>query len=199
MYSIVEPVFGGLWARNVSIGRRAVVTRKGGHGSYNKYESVAPEQSTHARDTWQHAYRYRTVTVPYPPRHPKTQASDGSMRTRVAPAYACECANELPTFFARWGTLTLKGALSTLTRLRAFAEARGEYEAADSDTYPAQLSSAFLDSINPSAVKAAAERQAKAEAEGKTLTVQQQRRDGRSAAKTAFRSLRFLLDNAIRW
>jgi hypothetical protein len=24
-YCIVEPVFGGLWARNVSIGRRAVV------------------------------------------------------------------------------------------------------------------------------------------------------------------------------
>lgn len=110
--------------------------------------------------------------------------------------YSTECANELTTFFARWGTSTLKGALSTLTRLRAFAEARGEYEAADSDTYPAQLSSAFLDSINASAVKAAAERQAKAEAEGKTLTVQQQRRDGRSAAKTAFRSLRFLLDNA---
>jgi hypothetical protein len=33
-------------------------------------------------------------------------------------------------------------------------------------------------------------------AEGRELTVQQQRRDGRSAAKTAFRSLRFLLDKA---
>ena len=40
--------------------------RKGGRRSYNQTRSVPPEQSTHARDTWQHTYRYRTVTVPYP-------------------------------------------------------------------------------------------------------------------------------------
>ena len=110
--------------------------------------------------------------------------------------YGIECADELVTFFARWGISTLKGALSTLTRLRAFAETKGEYDAADSDTYSAQLVSAFLDGIDARAVKAAEELQSKAEAEGKQLTVQQQRRDGRSAAKTAFRSLRFLFDNA---
>ena len=110
--------------------------------------------------------------------------------------YGIECADELVNFFARWGVSTLKGALSTLTRLRSYAEAKGEYEAVDRDEYPAQLVSAFLDAIDDRAVKAAEALQEKAKAEGKELTVQQQRRDGRSAAKTAFRSLRFLLDNA---
>lgn len=110
--------------------------------------------------------------------------------------YGTECADELINFFARWGVSTLKGALSTLTRLRAYAETKGEYEAVDSDEYPAQLVNAFLDAIDDRAVKAAEALQAQAETEGKELTVQQQRRDGRSAAKTAFRSLRFLLDNA---
>ena len=110
--------------------------------------------------------------------------------------YGTECADELVNFFARWGVSTLKGALSALTRLRAFAEMKGEYEAVDSDEYPAQLVSAFLDDLDARAIKAAEALQEKAEAEGVELTVQQQRRDGRSAAKTAFRSLRFLLDNA---
>ena len=65
----VEPVFGGLWARNVSIGRRAVVTGKGGTRSYSQVRLTDPEQSMHARDTWQHADRYRTVTVPLPYRY----------------------------------------------------------------------------------------------------------------------------------
>ena len=110
--------------------------------------------------------------------------------------YGTECADELVNFFARWGVSTLKGALSALTRLRAFAEMKGEYDAVDGDEYPAQLVSAFLDDLDARAKKTAEAIQAKAEAEGKELTVQQQRRDGRSAAKTAFRSLRFLLDNA---
>ena len=38
-YCNVEPVFGGLWARNVSIGRRAVVTRRGDMKSYSQYEA----------------------------------------------------------------------------------------------------------------------------------------------------------------
>ena len=38
-YCNVEPVFGGLWARNVSIGRRAVVTRRGDMKSYSQYET----------------------------------------------------------------------------------------------------------------------------------------------------------------
>ena len=98
--------------------------------------------------------------------------------------YAVECANGVISFFARWGVSTLKGALSTLTRLRAFAEAKGEYEAADEDVYPAHLVSSFLDHINVNAIKAAAAYHAKAAAEGRELTTQQQRRDGRSAAKT---------------
>ena len=110
--------------------------------------------------------------------------------------YSIECADRLVSFFARWGVSTLKGALSTLTRLRSFAEAKGEYEAADEDVYSAQLVDSFLDCIHASATKAAEDYQARAAAEGRELTVQQKRRDGRSAAKTAFRSLRFLLDNA---
>ena len=47
------------------------------------------------------------------------------------------------------------------------------YEAADNDVYPAQLVSAFLDGINASAIKAAEEHHAKAEAEGRQLTLQQ--------------------------
>ena len=39
LYCNVEPVFGGLWARNVSIGRRAVVTRRGDMKSYSQYET----------------------------------------------------------------------------------------------------------------------------------------------------------------
>ena len=110
--------------------------------------------------------------------------------------YAVECADALVKYFARWGVSTLKGALSTLTRLRAYAEAKGEYEAADNDVYSAQLVNSFLDEINVRAIEAAAAYHAKAEAEGKVLTEQQKRRDGRSAARTAFRSLRYLLDNA---
>ena len=125
----------------------------------------------------------------------------GDLRTRAeklhdSELYAVECANGVISFFARWGVSTLKGALSTLIRLRAFAEAKGEYEAADEDIYPAHIVSSFLDHINVNAIKAAAAYHAKAAAEGRELTTQQQRRDGRSAAKTAFRSLRFLLDNA---
>ena len=85
--------------------------------------------------------------------------------------------------------------LSTLTRLRAYAEAKGEYDAADNDTYPAQLTNSFLDEVNVKAIDAAKAYREKAEAEGRVLTAQQQRRDGRTAAKTAFRSLRWLLDN----
>ena len=50
--------------------------------SYSQIRLTDPEQSVHARDTWQHADRYRTVTVP--PRHPKNRASDGSMLVRVS-------------------------------------------------------------------------------------------------------------------
>ena len=62
--------------------------RKGGRGSYNQIRISAPRAVyTHARDTRQHAYRYRTVTVPLPYRTPhvipKSQASDGSMRSRA--------------------------------------------------------------------------------------------------------------------
>ena len=110
--------------------------------------------------------------------------------------HAVECADALVKYFARWGVSTLKGALSTITRLRAYAEAKGEYEAADNDVYSAQLVNSFLDEINVRAIEAAAAYHAKAEAEGKVLTEQQKRRDGRSAARTAFRSLRYLLDNA---
>ena len=105
-------------------------------------------------------------------------------------------ADALVKYFARWGVSTLKGALSTLTRLRTYAEAKGEYEAADNDVYSAQLVNSFLDEINVRAIESAAAYHAKAEAEGKVLTEQQKRRDGRSAARTAFRSLRYLLDNA---
>ena len=76
---------GGIWARNVSIGRRAVVTEKGGKRSYPQVRLTDPEQSVHARDTWQHTDRYRTVTDPYPPRHPgKTK-----LRTDARCAHAC--------------------------------------------------------------------------------------------------------------
>jgi hypothetical protein len=109
--------------------------------------------------------------------------------------YSVSCADELVTFLARWGTSTLKGALSTLTRLRAYAEAKGEYDAADNDSYPAQLTNSFLDEVNVKALEAAKAYREKAEAEGRVLTAQQQRRDGRTAARTAFRSLRWLLDN----
>ena len=68
--------------------------------------------------------------------------------------------------------------------------------AVDSDVYPAQLTSKFLDVINSSAVAAAAQKRTAAIDAGTELTEQQRRRDGRSAAKTAYRSLRFLLDNA---
>jgi hypothetical protein len=118
-----------------------------------------------------------------------------AMRLHDDEPYSVNCADELVTFLARWGTSTLKGALSTLTRLRAYAEAKGEYDAADNDTYPAQLTNSFLDEVNVKAFDAAKAYREKAEAEGRVLTAQQQRRDGRTAAKTAFRSLRWLLDN----
>jgi hypothetical protein len=118
-----------------------------------------------------------------------------AMRLHDDEPYSVSCADELVTFLARWGTSTLKGALSTLTRIRAYAEAKGEYDAADNDTYPAQLTNSFLDEINVKAIEAAKAYREKAEAEGRVLTTQQQRRDGRTAAKTAFRSLRWLLDN----
>ena len=38
-YCNVEPVLGGLWARNVSIGRRAVAARRGDMKSYSQYET----------------------------------------------------------------------------------------------------------------------------------------------------------------
>jgi hypothetical protein len=65
-------------------------------------------------------------------------------------------ADALVKYFARWGVSTLKGALSTLTRLRTYAEAKGEYEAADNDVYSAQLVNSFLDEINVRAIEAAA-------------------------------------------
>ena len=69
--------------------------------------------------------------------------------------YGTECADELVNFFARWGVSMLKGALSALTRLRAFAEMKGEYEAVDGDENPAQLVSAFLDDLDTRAIKTA--------------------------------------------
>ena len=111
-------------------------------------------------------------------------------------AYADECAAELMAYFSRWGVSTLAGATSTLTRLRCYAESEGEFEAVDSDVYPAQLTNRFLDSINAASIARAEQFHAEAAAAGKVLTEQQRRRDGRNAAKTAFRSLRFLLDNA---
>ena len=41
-YCNVEHVFGGLWVRNVSIGRRAVVTEKGGTDRTIEYDSLTP-------------------------------------------------------------------------------------------------------------------------------------------------------------
>ena len=111
-------------------------------------------------------------------------------------SFAENCAEELVAYFSRWGVSTLTGALSTLTRIRCFAEAEAEYDAVDSDVYSAQLASKFLDSIHSAALAKAQKWQSNAEASGMETTEQQRRRDGRSAAKTAFRSLRFLLDNA---
>ena len=78
---IVEPVFGGLWARNVSIGRRAVVTGKGGADRTTKYESVPPEQSIRMHATRGSTH---TVTVPLPYRYrtvPPTSSPKAKLRT----------------------------------------------------------------------------------------------------------------------
>ena len=77
----MEPVFGGLWARNVSIGRRAVVTGKGGADRTTKYESVPPEQSIRMHATRGSTH---TVTVPLPYRYrtvPPTSSPKAKLRT----------------------------------------------------------------------------------------------------------------------
>ena len=124
------------------------------------------------------------------------QLAEFSDRLNQSVGFADMCAEELVAYFSRWGVSTLTGALSTLTRIRCFAEAEAEYDAVDSDVYPAQLTNKFLDSINSAALAKAQQWQSNAEMSGVEITEQQRRRDGRSAAKTAFRSLRFLLDNA---
>ena len=82
---------GGIWARNVSIGRRAVVTEKGGKRSYPQVRLTDPEQSVHARDTWQHTDRYRTVTDPYPHVIQEKPSFGRTLdaRTRAQPTWQC--------------------------------------------------------------------------------------------------------------
>ena len=122
----------------------------------------------------------------------------GAMMQRAAadPEYVLDTLDRLVAYYARWGVSSIRGGLSNLTRLRAYAEARGEYEAADSDVYPAVVSDEYLVSVRLGA-KAKAERAAaRAAAEQRQLTEQQARRDGSGAEIAAFRCLKWLQDNA---
>ena len=114
---------------------------------------------------------------------------------RDAFGYTLEFLDRIVIYLMRWSISSITGAASNLARLRYFAEANGDYDAADADVYPAELVDRWLVHVRSQAVEKGERCAAKAIAEGRELTIQQSRRDGSGAENAAFRSIKWLLDN----
>ena len=109
--------------------------------------------------------------------------------------YTLDFLDRIVIYLMRWSISSITGAASNMARLRYFAEANGDYDAADADIYPAELVDRWLVSVRVQAATKSERSAARAAAEGRELTIQQSRRDGSGAENAAFRSIKWLFDN----
>ena len=110
--------------------------------------------------------------------------------------YVIRLLERLVEYYIRWGVSSVRGAASALDRLRVFAVANDDHEAAEACSFSPEISDQWLIYVRTSATTTATARIAAAAAAGRELTNAQARRDGSGAEETAFRALRWLLDNA---
>lgn len=134
----------GAWARNVSIGRgtRRFRSQKRGEGYVRRVritDPLPPKVVVHARDTWQHTYRYTEFPVPPATKKPSFRTSRTSrphaiMQTRGGARKRVHDSGHPPTHESARGTGAISAryhpaASETLTRYqRDVSEMSARYQ-----------------------------------------------------------------------